>query len=237
MINKEDTLFINFFAGPGAGKSTTAAGVFFMLKAANINAEYVPEYAKDLVWADRQNDLICQPYVTSKQLYRQYRINGKVDVAVVDSPILLGAVYGGFGATPAWRKSVFEQFDLFNNLNIVLSRDTEEHPYNPKGRNQTVDEAIQKDNEVLDLLNKNKIPYIKMAPMPLEVLIEVISDLAFLLKFETQKPIYGVYYEENGQRLFTDFTNDDSSLEFLQSSLPDDKEGFFYEFPSTYEKN
>lgn len=38
---------VNLFAGPGSGKSTTAAGIFYILKSEyNINCEYVSEYAR-----------------------------------------------------------------------------------------------------------------------------------------------------------------------------------------------
>ncbi len=49
---KNETLVINMFAGPGAGKSTLAAGTFFRLKCLGVNAEIAPEYAKDLVWEE-----------------------------------------------------------------------------------------------------------------------------------------------------------------------------------------
>lgn len=43
-------LLINFFGAPGAGKSTASAYIFSKLKMAGVNAEYVPEFAKDKVW-------------------------------------------------------------------------------------------------------------------------------------------------------------------------------------------
>ena len=50
----KDTLVVNLFAGPGAGKSTGAAYIFSMLKMAGIDTEYVNEYAKDKVWEDNK---------------------------------------------------------------------------------------------------------------------------------------------------------------------------------------
>ncbi len=38
------------FGGPGTGKSTSAAGLFFKMKLAQMEVELVTEYAKDLVW-------------------------------------------------------------------------------------------------------------------------------------------------------------------------------------------
>ena len=44
------TLVVNFFAGPGAGKSSMAAGLFAELKFRGVNCELATEYAKDKVW-------------------------------------------------------------------------------------------------------------------------------------------------------------------------------------------
>ena len=68
MERNKNTLLVNFYAGPGAGKSTGAAYIFAKLKMKGIDSEYVSEYAKDRVWQDDQFPLkYCQLYVTSKQ--------------------------------------------------------------------------------------------------------------------------------------------------------------------------
>ena len=46
----KDTLIVNLYGGPGCGKSTGAAYLFSKLKMAGVDAEYVPEFAKDKVW-------------------------------------------------------------------------------------------------------------------------------------------------------------------------------------------
>lgn len=154
-----NTLFVNLYGGPGVSKSTTAAGVFYRLKSMDINAELIGEYAKDRTWSKDMFTLGCQPYVTAKQLYRQYRVNGQVDIAVTDSPFILGLAYPGFGDTPSWKAGVLEQFALFNNLNIFLERDLDVHKYNPKGRNQNIAEAKEKDEEIRQLLITKNIPF------------------------------------------------------------------------------
>ena len=51
------TLYINLFGGPGVGKSTLAAGLFWFFKTNRLTLkhsyviELVREFAKDLVWA------------------------------------------------------------------------------------------------------------------------------------------------------------------------------------------
>src|SRR3546814_15130333 len=63
---------LNFFAGPGAGKSTTTAQVFADLKKKNLNVELVTEYAKDLVWEDRMNVLLeDQLYILARSEERR----------------------------------------------------------------------------------------------------------------------------------------------------------------------
>lgn len=45
-----NTLVVNLFGVPGAGKSTGAAYIFSCIKMAGVNAELITEYAKDKVW-------------------------------------------------------------------------------------------------------------------------------------------------------------------------------------------
>ena len=79
----KNTLIVNLFAGPGAGKSTGATYIFAKLKMAGIDCEYVSEYAKDRVWQDDQFPLQhCQLYVIGKQCLKIERLLGKVDVII-----------------------------------------------------------------------------------------------------------------------------------------------------------
>jgi thymidylate kinase len=170
----KNTLVLNLMGGPGTGKSTHAAGIFYRMKRRGINCEYIQEYAKDKTWeedhenAEREINFTkkCQPYVTSKQWYRIVRLLGKVDVVVTDSPIITGMLYQGFGCTPSWEKWVLETFAEFNNLNIFLIRDGESHPYNPMGRSQTEEQAMEIDVKTRAILDDNNIPYVTVKVSP-----------------------------------------------------------------------
>lgn len=149
--NVPRTLFVNLYGGPGTGKSTTAALTFAQLKIGGFNAELITEFAKDLTWEGRERALKCQPYVWGKQLWRMERLNGEVEVAITDSPILLCAVYGeGYGDN--FMAAVHDVYDRFNSLDIFLTRKAEHHPYNPKGRGQSEAEAMNLDARILQLL-------------------------------------------------------------------------------------
>lgn len=158
-----NTLYVNLYGGPGTGKSTTAALTFGRLKVNGTNAELVQEYAKDRVWQEDWAALRFQPYIQGKQMFRQYRLLGKVEVAVTDSPILLSALYAGFGCVEGWELVLFHQYQLFNNLNVFLVRNSEAHPYNSKGRSQSEEQAIAIDVQTKELLDRFGVAYHEVA--------------------------------------------------------------------------
>ena len=149
----KNTLLVNLYAGPGAGKSTGAAYIFSKLKMAGIDSEYVSEYAKDRVWQGDQFVLQhCQLYVTGKQCLKVARLLGKVDVIVTDSPIAIGAMYTD--EKPYQDVCLYEAKKYKNTFNIFINRKKD---YNPNGRNQTFEEAKTIDQKILDFLDTNKL--------------------------------------------------------------------------------
>ena len=162
------TVVCNLFGGPGSGKSTTATGVFSRLKQRGVNCELVTEYAKDAVWDRAEALLQNQLHVFAQQFHRQWRLLGKVDFIITDSPILLSAVYLLYSnekeptrffspdymdRMEAFMRDTFRQFD---NLNIFIRRSK---PYQPIGRLQTEDEARGIDDLNLGYLAANGFPY------------------------------------------------------------------------------
>lgn len=153
-----DTIVINLFAGSGAGKSTNSARLFTMFKEScnNIEVELITEYAKDLVWEERNKTFKCQPYIFGKQLNRLERVIGSVDVAVTDSPLLLSAIYDS-KKCPYLEKLVVHEFKRFNNMNFFLDRVV---PFSPIGRNEkSLEEAVENDKRLLEFLQRYNIPF------------------------------------------------------------------------------
>lgn len=150
-------LVVNLFGGPGTGKSTFAARLFSELKALGINAEYVTEYAKDLVWGAEYAKLSDQLLVTAQQNQKLHRLQGKVDVVVSDSPLLLGLHY----ATPdylggTYATMVQELFATYDNLNLFLVR---QKAYQQQGRIHTEAEAIAIDRHIRTTLDQGGLSY------------------------------------------------------------------------------
>jgi len=148
----DPTLFVNLFGGPDAGKSTTAAAVFYLLKREHIVSEYISEYAKDRVWHGDGHTLgQYQEYVHAKQEQRYARLEGKVAVAVSDAPPLMGLVYGRHMEFQEWNDYVYAAFMRHWNLNIFLRRPADK-PYQEQGRLQKEEDALALDDLILRLL-------------------------------------------------------------------------------------
>lgn len=148
------TLIVNLYAGPGAGKSTNAAGLFHRLKQAGVNAELVTEVAKDVVWEGAEVRLACQPWLFGEQLLRIERLMGKVEVIVTDSPLMLQPYYG-WKYAPQYGPHFYNACvgiarDNFNTLDIFIERTK---PYNPAGRIGDEASARQADIEIKEFVS------------------------------------------------------------------------------------
>ena len=163
MENNIRPIVLNLFAGPGSGKSSLSWGIGALLKLRhNINAEMAPEVAKEFTWEKRHRTLKNQSYVLGKQHHRVERLHdeeeGKSpDVIICDSPIIMNTLYAAPDAPTCYFDYARHLFHHYDNLNFFVRR---VKPYQPKGRNQTKEEAIGKDQEVLDLLERENLPYI-----------------------------------------------------------------------------
>jgi hypothetical protein len=153
---------INFFGGPGTGKSTTAAGLFHLMKTMGYKVELVTEYAKDVVYQESFFKLKDQLYIFTKQHHKLWKLRGKVDYVITDSPLLLSLHY--FQENPIYNEDNFKAFvkstyDAYDNINIYLIRNLDHHPYQGYGRTQSESEAIQIDRDLVELLTQNKVQY------------------------------------------------------------------------------
>jgi hypothetical protein len=154
------TLFVSFLAGPGCGKSSTALSLAGKLKLNRYSCEFIHEFAKWEVYRENWNTLKNQTFITSNQYELYKTVDGKVDIAICDSSILLGLIYPSKDIDNSFEQWVLKLYKEFNNINIYLERDDEKHPYKKVGRTQDFEEALEKDREAKDVLDKYNIPYI-----------------------------------------------------------------------------
>lgn len=141
---------INLWGPPGAGKSTVAAGLFYKMKVAGCKVELVTEYAKDVVWDNREDLLRDQLYLLAKQNRRLERLRGKVDWCITDSPILLVLAYMPKDYYNNFNALTFDVWNSYNNINFVLERN---HEYKQDGRVQTEAEAFVIEDKISSILS------------------------------------------------------------------------------------
>ena len=161
----KNTIVLNLFGGPCAGKSTAAAGLFYVLKIMGYSVELTNEYAKELTWEDRHPALTDQLYILAKQNRKIQRLQGKVDIAISDSPLILGLNY----TTPNYHENfeplVFNVWNTYNNLNVYLQSD-QALPYQTEGRNQSPEEAKNIDKKVLAFLESRQVEFTRVNVVP-----------------------------------------------------------------------
>jgi adenylate kinase family enzyme len=158
-INK-DTLVVCLYGGPGSGKSTTCAGLFAALKQDGVSCEQVLEYAKDLIWEGNKVKLEDQIYIFAKQNRRTNLVLGQVDAIITDSPLLLSIIYGA-KHYPEFKSLVFSEYRRLWTLDVFVER--AEGRYDPKGREQTEEQARQIDDEVLSMLGEAGIQPVRVS--------------------------------------------------------------------------
>lgn len=161
----KNTIVINAFAGPGAGKTTSCLEIAEKLKKQGFVTEYVQEYAKELVY-DNHLTMLDGHYehqfaILNEQMKRINRLYGKVDFIVTDSPILLNNTYlnedKNTKVYSAYTDCVNKLYGLYYNFNYFVERDTS--AFEKEGRIHNLEQSIAIDNELKNMLHDNQIVF------------------------------------------------------------------------------
>ena len=119
---------INLWGGPGAGKTTTASGLFSILRHKwNCNLELITEFATDLCFEQARENLKDQIYLLGNQYHRLWRAKAVgVEVVITDAPIGLNKIYGEMYKQRYMPElgPLLDRLDSeHTNINILMHRD------------------------------------------------------------------------------------------------------------------
>ena len=164
------TTIINLYGGPGVAKSTSAAYLFYLMKARGDNVELVREYVKDWAWEGRKFGAYDEIYFLGKQVRHESMLFGKVDYIVTDAPVYMTAYYAELYCSTRLAQGVTEaavafyvqaQEDGHRHYHVRLERDK---PYKADGRYQNEQQALDMDKGIDDFLKRMSAPQIVCRP-------------------------------------------------------------------------
>lgn len=171
---------INIFGGPGCGKSTTAAGLFYQLKLQDHDTELVREYVKKWAWEGILPNKFDQIYITGKQSKAEYMLYNKVDYIITDCPLMMGVFYEQFYYGTSLVKQSIDEFLILSKAdgikyhNFLLSRQKE---FKDKGRFCDEEGAKRIDDFIENQLDTLHIPYTKLDCPKDEAVSEILKQL------------------------------------------------------------
>lgn len=140
---------VNLWAGPGVGKSTTAAGLFNLMKGQRYKVELVTEVAKLFTYERNTMAVTRGTYVLALQAYRLHMLKGQVDWIITDCGLGIELAYTPpeehniLLAVAAHERAGFINHDVYLTRSLVT-------PYQSYGRSErTLEDAIAADKRVL----------------------------------------------------------------------------------------
>lgn len=183
----KNALVVNLFGGPGCGKSTTMARLFADLKTRGLNVEMVSEFAKDLVYEQRQETMKDELYIFAKQHHRMFRVNDKVDIIITDRPLLLTNIYASlYLPDDMFRKDLINlvrtTFNNFENYNIMLNRNGIE--YKNEGRLQDLEQSKEIDELTLKELILSRQSYSMIQTNNYDMILESVLARINMMSYE-----------------------------------------------------
>ncbi len=221
----EQKTVINIYGGPGVGKSTTALQLVAELKKRGINADYVSEYAKELVYA-KNLDKLDGSIQNQREIFHEQKSRLDItlagaEVAVTDAPLLLNAIYLKEKSN-SYTQDVLKKYNEYKNFNIFIERDLST-PFETEGRIHNLKESIEKDAEIISMLYANQIPFQRFDRNDISQIAETISKTRNqeLSKVPVQETA------PNKERIFVDMDGVLAKFNHVQSEEELYEKGYF----------
>lgn len=163
-------LVVNIMGEPGVGKSVTSAGLFYELSISGYRAEIITEVGKGYAWETpkdpKSGKSLVHP-IFSQQIFLLgeqnrvlERVIGKRDIAIMECPLIMMAIYAPSKYFKSFESLVLEQFNHYNNFNILLERN---HRFDKDGRVHDEEESKELKSKLVRFLEAHHIPHLKLS--------------------------------------------------------------------------
>ena len=161
------TKVINIIGGPGCDKSLFSSAIILNLNLRHKLIEQIPDYAKSLVWQRDFEALKNQYRVAHQQFEMLDLLDGHVQYLVTECALPQILYYNetyreNICDRAKTREHILEWYGQHDNINILVERG--EKKYVQTGRMQSEQEACAIDLELRELLQRENLPFISMAP-------------------------------------------------------------------------
>lgn len=196
---------INLWGAPSSGKSTNAAGLFYLMKLDKFKVEIIHEFVKDQIYEEHLSVLNDQNFIFANQNRMLERLRNKVDYVITDSPLPLSLYYceeknpNYLKNNPGFESIVWSIFNSYQNINFFLKPD---HPFENHGRIHNESESFIIEKNIKKLLIKNNITHYETYTNKnlADELLQIIKTIDLtdneLFSTENHQKIFDIFYEK-----------------------------------------
>ena len=156
------TRVINIMGGPGCDKSLITSAIIVFLKLREKTIEVIPDFAKSLVWQQNFEVLKNQYFIAQRQFEMLSLLDGQVQFLVTECSLPQVLYYNenyldNICDIDKTRRQILEWYNQCNNINVFVERG--DRKYIRTGRFQDEEQARNIDRGMLELLDRESLPY------------------------------------------------------------------------------
>ncbi len=156
------TRVINVIGGPGCDKSVITSAIVLYLKLREKSVEVIPDFAKSLVWQQNFEVLKNQYFIAQRQFEMLSLLDGQIQFLITECALPQVLFYNenyldNICDIAKTRTQILEWYHQHNNINVLVTRG--ERKYIHTGRFQDEEQARTIDRGLIELLDREKLPY------------------------------------------------------------------------------
>jgi hypothetical protein len=159
------TQVINVIGGPGCEKSVITSAIVLYLKLREKTVEVIPDFAKSLVWQQNFEVLKNQYFIAQRQFQMLSLLDGQVQFLITECSLPQVLFYNenyldNICDIAKTRAHILEWYKQCNNVNIMVARG--DRKYIHTGRFQDEEQARAIDRGMVELMDREELPYTKL---------------------------------------------------------------------------